>query len=377
MNFNSLLEVMRETRKITLNNARPKLYIDGHEIFPAIINLIRSAQKSLYIETFIFHFDETGKKVAQEIVAKKEEGIEVKVIIDSIGLRFRSGDFEIVNYLLSHGVDVLVYNKYLISTDGVNITHRKIIIADGETAIVGGANFGLEYETDWHDSMTELQGEIVQEIQDEYLYGWYLSGGKAPEQKQLLPVGKKYGHIPMKVTFTDGTADNKQNDFEKYLISCIYMAEHKIKIANPYFSDFNVINALIEARKRGVEIDIVIPKENDTLFFASLNLGTSKKLVENDINVYFYLERFSHTKAYIIDEIVIVGSSNLDPRSLKENQELSVIIYNHDFISEVETRIFDKDIQSSEKQSFETLKIDSTQDVVIKALDLLDYYFYF
>lgn len=368
---------MREVRKVTYNNSQPKFYIDGHEIFPAIIDLIRSAKSSLYIETFIFHFDETGKKIAHEIIAKKNEGVEVKVVIDSIGLKFRTGDYEIVNYLMANEVDVLVYNKYLISTDGINITHRKMIIADGERAIVGGANFGEEYENTWHDTMTELEGEIVQEIQDEFFYGWYLSGGIIPEHKIKLPQGKKYGHIPMKVTFTDGTSDNKQNDFEKYLISCIYMAENKIKIANPYFSDINVVNALIDAKKRGVDIDIVIPKENDTMFFATLNFGTSKKLVENGVNVYFYLERFSHTKAYIIDDIVIVGSSNLDPRSLKENQELSVIIYNHEFTTELEERLFKTDIEKSELQDCEKLKCDPKQDAVIKALDLIDYYFYF
>ncbi|MFN8575352.1 MAG: phosphatidylserine/phosphatidylglycerophosphate/cardiolipin synthase family protein [Candidatus Sericytochromatia bacterium] len=368
---------MREVRKLTFNNSQPKFYIDGHEIFPAIINLIRSAKKTLYIETFIFHFDETGKKVAKEIIDKKNEGVEVKVIIDSIGLMFRSGDYEIVNYLMANQVDVLVYNKYLISTDGVNITHRKMIIVDGERAIVGGANFGEEYENTWHDTMTELEGEIVQEIQDEFFYGWHLSGGIIPENKIKLPQGKKYGHIPMKVTFTDGTADNKLNDFEKFLISCIFMAEHKIKIANPYFSDINIVNALIEAKNRDVEIDIVIPKENDTLFFSALNFGTAKKLVDNEINVHFYNERFSHTKAYIIDDIVIVGSSNLDPRSLKENQELSVIIYNHDFMTELEERLFNKDIKNSELQTLETLKLDSTQDVLLKTLDIIDYYFYF
>jgi cardiolipin synthase len=368
---------MREVRKLTFNNSQPKFYIDGHEIFPAIINLIRSAKKTLYIETFIFHFDETGKKIAKEIINKKNEGVEVKVIIDSIGLMFRNGDFEIVNYLMANDVNVLVYNKYLISIDGVNITHRKMIIADGEKAIVGGANFGEEYENNWHDTMTELEGEIVQEIQNEFFYGWHLSGGIIPEYKEKLPLDKKYGHIPMKVTFTDGTSDNKENDFEKYLISCICMSENKIKIANPYFSDINVVNALIDAKKRGVDIDVIIPKENDTVFFTTLNFGTSKKLVENGINVHFYLERFSHTKAYIIDDIVIVGSSNLDPRSLRENQELSVIIYNHDFTTELEEKLFKKDIENSELQTTQTLKSDTTQDAVIKALDLIDYYFYF
>lgn len=368
---------MREIRRITFNNARPIFYVDGQEIFPAIINLIRSAKETLYIEIFIFHFDTTGQKIAKEIVDKKNEGVEVKVIIDSIGLRFRSGDYETVNYLIANEVNVLVYNKYLISTDGFNITHRKMIISDGVRAIVGGVNFGDEYEQDWHDTMTELEGEIVQEIQDEFFYGWYLCGGKEPEVKLSLPEGKKYGHVPMKVTFTDGTANNKQNDFENYLISCIYMAEHRIKITNPYFSDDNVINALIEARKRGVEIDIVIPKENDTLFFSSLNLNTAKILVENDVNVYFYLNRFSHAKLYIVDDLAIIGSSNLDTRSLKENQELSIIVHSHDFIEEIEKRVFEVDIANSEKQTLELLKVDSTQDVVIRALDIIDYYFYF
>ncbi len=367
---------MRETKKVTYNNSKPILYIDGYEIFPEIINLIRSAKKNLYIEIFIFHFDDTGKKIAKEIVDKKNEGIEVKIIIDSIGLRFRSGDYETVTYLLSNNVDVLVYNKYLFSTDGVNITHRKIITVDGEKAMIGGVNFGDEYENVWHDTMTQLEGEIVQEIQDEFFYGWILCGGKLPENKPKLP-NKKYGHIPMKVTFTDGTATNKQNDFERYLISCINMSESKIKIANPYFSDDNVINSIVEARKRGVKVDIVIPKENDTLFFSSLNWNTAKIFVQNNINVYFYINRFSHTKLYLIDDLIIVGSSNLDTRSLKENQELNIIIYNHDFIYEIETRVFDKDIRESEKQTIESLKVDTTQDVVMKAIDLLDYYFYF
>src|SRR5687767_321002 len=130
------MKVIKGVSQLTSNNCYPKLYVDGKEAFKGILKLMDEARNSLFIEIFIFHNDETGYKIADKIISRVEDGLDVKVIIDSVGLKFRAGDYEIVNYLKDNGVDVRVYNKYYLSgTGGINITHRKIILADGEKVI--------------------------------------------------------------------------------------------------------------------------------------------------------------------------------------------------------------------------------------------------
>lgn len=358
----------------TSNNSQVKSYIDGAEAFPAMEKLINSAKETLFIETFIFHYDPTGLRIANLLANKKKQGIDVKVIIDSTGLKFAKDDYKIVDFLKNKKIDTQIFNSKFISKTGLNITHRKMILVDGYKVMVGGMNFGKEYQYTWHDSMFEMNGQVAQEIQKEFLYDWKRSGGALPK-KILKLKDQKFGNTRMKVITTNVTPDNKLHDIHSDMIKIIDNTKNTLKVISPYFSDDEVIGAIERAKKRKVKVTIIMPQHNNHSVFRDLNLYTAKKFLADNIDTYFYKPRFSHLKALISDDKTsIVGSANIDERSFTGNQELCVIIEDKDFVQTLDQRVFLKDIKQSEKANEENTKLSIPRKTIIKTLEALDYY---
>lgn len=358
----------------TFNNATPKMHIDGAEAYPAMERVIDNAKESLYVETFIFHDDESGRKIAQKIARKKKEGLDVRVLIDGLGLKLKKEDVRIYEYLKSEGVNVQIYNKTLLGLHGINITHRKLIIADGETGVTGGMNFGQEYEKVWHDSMTEFQGEVVQDMQREFLVDWKRAGGNSPKNPPVLKAGKVYGNVPLRVVVTTAHEQKKRYQIQDSTLTLIKNAKKKITFFGAYFSDDKLIDNLVEAKKRGIDVELIVPKKGDSKIFDKLNELTAKKMIKSDIKFYFYLPRFSHIKAAIIDDFAVVGSANTDARSFRENQELNVIVEDPAFKQDLENRLVAKDISQSQLQDMEKVKVPFGRKVAQTFLEIVDYY---
>lgn len=358
----------------TYNNSKPEFFIDGQTAFPEMEKFIDSAQKTLYIETFIFHDDTTGRRIADKIVEKNRQGVDVKVLIDELGLLTKKGDFRILDYLKNKGVNVKAYNKTLLGLYGVNITHRKLIIVDGDKVMTGGMNFGDEYAKTWHDSMTKVEGECVNDIQREFFIDWEKAGGKKPEKLLSIEQGKVYGTTPIRVAVTSAFEKKKRFQIKDAVLTAIGYAKKKIRIAGPYFSDDDMIKKLIEARKRGVDVEITIPKTTDSKTFNNLNMGTAKTFLQNDITVYFYQPRFSHIKAALFDDLIMLGSSNPDSRSFRENQELNLIIEDPELKQNLETNLFDKDLNESTKETVASVKVGFFKKLQQTFLEVIDYY---
>ncbi len=361
------------SNKVTYNNSEPTMHIDGVNAYPAMFRIIEDAKSSLYVETFIFHNDESGKKVAEKLVEKKKQGVDVKVLIDGLGLRIKK-DSPIYDYLKTNGVDVRIYNKMIVGIHGINITHRKLIIADGETGVTGGMNFGVEYEKDWHDSMTEFQGQVVQDMQKEFFINWKKAGGEIPKNTPKLPKGKIYGNTPMRVTVTSAHEQDKRYQIKDSILTMIDNAKNRIIVEGAYFSDDDLINTLIGAAHRGVEVMIIMPIKGDSKIFDKLNMYTARKMLENKVRVFFYQPRFSHMKAAIIDDFTIVGSANPDARSFRENQELNVIVENENFKKDLENRLIHKDMYQSNVEDLKSVDVSAGKKVAQTVLELIDYY---
>lgn len=358
----------------TFNNAVPVMHIDGAEAYNAMGKLIDNAKKSLYIETFIFHDDESGRKIAEKIVKKRKQGVDIKVLIDGLGLKVTK-DTRIADYMKNEGVDVKIYNKLIIGIHGINITHRKLLISDGENGITGGMNFGNEYEKEWHDSMTEFHGEVVQDMQKEFLIDWKKSGGTTPQNVPFLS-GKNYGNVPMRVTVTSAHESDKRYQIKHSVLTLIDNAKKKITIEGAYFSDDNLIKTLIDASKRGVDVQIIMPKKGDSKHFNKINPATAKAMIQNGIKVFFYQPRFSHMKAAIIDNFAVVGSANPDARSFRENQELNIISESPEFVKSLESRLIANDIKQSKEQDVRSVQEGAGLGtrIVQSLYEIFDYY---
>lgn len=356
----------------TFNNSTPKMHIDGNDAYKAMEQIIDSAKKSLYIETFLFFDDESGRRIADRIVKKKKEGVDIKVLIDGLGQKVVKNT-RISDYLKAEGIDVKIYNKLIVGIHGINITHRKLLIADGDYGMTGGMNFGDEYGKIWHDSMTEFHGEVVQDLQKEFFADWKKAGGALPTKAPVLKT-MNYGNVPMRVTVTSAHESDKRYQIKHSLLTLIDNAKKRVVIEGAYFSDDNLVKTLTDAGKRGVDVQVIMPKKGDSKIFNKINPSTAKVLMKNGVKVFFYQPRFSHMKAAIIDTFAVVGSANPDARSFRENQELNVIIESPEYIKDLETRLIANDLKQSSVESLESVDVSLGKKIAQSLYELIDYY---
>lgn len=337
--------------KNSLNNYNVKFYVDGPQAYPVLEDMIKNARESIYIEVFKFYNDDTGKRIVNELIAKAKQGLDVKVLYNYLG----NNDVAHLNYLAKNGVTVETYNKQVLTSDGINITHRKLYIADGTTIMTGGMNIADKYSLgSIHDTLMSYQGEAVKETLKQFFYDWKKAGGTFTTSMQntfdkpLIPFDGKTFPLRMNIT---SPSENK-TDIKKMMLAAIGSAKDNIKIAMPYFSDDDLVNKLIDAKKRGIKVTVLLPKINDEKVFDKLNIMTANQLIKWNVEVFWTgakTNRFNHSKVLTVDNIwVTMGSCNADQRAFYTNQELNIAVSDLEFTVEVNKRFFDFHISNSE-----------------------------
>lgn len=329
--------------KNTFNN-RIELLVDGKEAFEKIHEYVQSARNNIYIEMFLYHGDQTGWDLAKLLVDKRKQGLDVKVLLDGLGQVSEKG--EVVKYLQDNGVDVKIYNRKLFDWENVNITHRKLVLVDGYKGITGGMNIGDEYAHEWHDLMASVEGETVQELQQEFFANWTRSGGQMPLNPPKLPANVRFGNSATRVTVTSPNEVGKEKDTKNAFISAIHSALNHIYLVNPYFSDEDVLQALMSAAKRGVKVKVLLPGISDNPVHTVLNKQNAERLIAAGGEVFKVdpgkdNKVFTHGKLMTIDGVwTTIGSTNLDTRALENNQELNISVTDANFAKTVEERLF-------------------------------------
>jgi cardiolipin synthase len=354
--INQAIDFATETRN-TLTNKNLKFMMNGSVAFPELERLILNAKDSIFIEVYLFHNDYTGKKFADALIRKAKEGVEVKLIYDFVG----NSDIRLMNYMSKNGVHVQPYNQQAFKNSNVNITHRKIYIIDGETAVIGGMNMGQKYEHEWNDTMTSFQGEAVQETMKEYVYDWLKTGNQASD-KMLEVLTKTHTFdegekkVPVRIAVTSPNEVGKKDDIKKMMIAAIDSSKEVIKVAMPYFSDDEFIKHLLYAAKRGVKVQAFMPEKSDQKLFDTVSTITSNQLVEGGCEVYRTGHNdkvFSHSKVMVVDNIwSTVGSCNADYRAFHVNQELNAAVSDPEFAQQINKTYFDFQMTNSSKWVF-------------------------
>ena len=374
-NMNKSIDMATSTKNTT-NNVNLKFYMNGNMAFPALEKLIKEAKESIYIEIFLFHNDYTGKKMAELLSQKAKQGVQVRFLYDYAGNK----NVQLMTYMAKNGVIVEAFNKDLFKKVGINITHRKLFIADGERAITGGMNIGEHYEYVWDDTMAGFEGESVKHALKEFMADWQMAGGKTTNlmQKYLntpfipAPEAKTY---PVRVAVTSPREKNKKNGIQKMMLSAIDSAKKNIKVAMPYFSDDDFINHLIAAQQRGVKVTALMPFKSDQKLFDIMGTVTTNQLVKAGIDVFrtgWKDNSFSHSKIMTIDDIwSTVGSCNADARAFHDNQELNIAVSDTQYTQEVNKVFFDSQIQKSAKGEFK--KVSFLKEGFYSFIEELDY----
>ncbi|MBC7542690.1 MAG: phosphatidylserine/phosphatidylglycerophosphate/cardiolipin synthase family protein [Candidatus Sericytochromatia bacterium] len=354
---NTMALTTRSVGRVTTGN-QVQLYVDGAKAYPALEKLIRSAKHTLYIETMSWSNDSSGNQIAHAIVAAHKRGVDVKIVVDSIGLNLNPNkvkDNELMAWMRSQGVDVQVFNPNIVTKDGVALNHQKLYIADNERYLSGGMNVGNHYAHEWHDMMFEVSGPAAHTVAKEFAVTWSRTTGNVLEIPPAKPQAKVPGNAAVGIAVTDPIG--RRYELKRANLQMIHEAKHHIQMEMPYNSDDDLMGALRDAARRGVKVDFIMPTMNDIPSYVLLNKAEAQDLIKAGVNVRFYdggtidgkpVARFSHLKMMIFDDTVaVVGSANADHRSYRDNNELNAYIADPAFVNTLATEVFATDWQAS------------------------------
>jgi len=333
------------------NSNAVELLIDGEATFESIFTGIDQAEKYILVQFYIIRDDNLGRKLQEKLIAKAQAGVEVWLLYDEIG----SGDIDsYVEKLQDGGVNVSAFH----STQGggnrfqLNFrNHRKIVVVDGKIGWVGGHNVGDEYLGDgtdapcWRDTHMKITGPSALQLQLSFVEDWNWAKNEHINI-EWEPVAAPEGNASVLI-FSTGPADRLETCSLMYQ-QAIHAARKRIWIASPYFvPDEAVMSALHLAALRGVDVKIIIPEEPDSQLVYYSAYAFVGELIESGVEIYRYKPGFLHEKVFLVDDnLAGVGTANFDNRSFRLNFEVTALVVDETFVSEVES-MFQTDFSNS------------------------------
>lgn len=316
---------------------------NGIECYDTLLDLIDSAEECINVVVFILKSDMIGKSIVRRLIKKAKEGVKVRLLVDSFGsLRFSN---HYVRLLRKAGGEVtrFIPMPHFLMRGRTNLrNHRKIIIVDGKKAWVGGRNFGLEYmgptyyEKRWPDMTFIVQGPAVSLYQIIFQSDWEFANNTVIKDVSPAVTAQDHGNAILQVVPSGPDVD--QDPLYNGILSCCFEAKERLWFVTPYFVPDHALNrALCIAAKRGVDVRIITPKKTDH-FFIDLARGTfMRQLHQAGGKLCLYKPGMLHGKAMIMDNhLAMVGSANIDVRSLFLNYEISTFFYSAEEIAVLE-----------------------------------------
>lgn len=307
-----------------------KLYTTSKKAWRAMMEEIKKAKKSIYIEMYIFVDDTDAPYDFIKILKEKaQNGLDVVVVADSFGSSELKSST--IQELKNSGVEVLFFSKWL------RITHRKILIIDEKTVFLGGVNIEKN-SMDWLDLQIKIVGpRLAKNILRSFAYTYEMSGGK---NEYIASKRRKNILKTIKAQFLEHWPNHKIFALQAYYQEKIISAQKKIIIVTPYFTPPRWLMALLEnAVVRGVEVDIFIPRDTDIKILNRVNRAYVKKMSGLKINFYSQ-NKMNHAKVLIVDdEEALIGSQNLDLLSFNRSIESGVFIKDKKLLEQLHTVI--------------------------------------
>lgn len=335
--------------KLTSGN-RISILSTGDEAYAAMLAAIDAAERSILLETYIFDRDKAGERFVVALSAAVARGVEVRVLIDAVGARYSIPS--IVSELQRANVPTDVFNGNIVM--GLRLpyanlrTHRKILIVDGSVAFTGGLNiragFCAEFagEAAALDTHFRLSGPVVSDLFRIAYEDWRFSGGDdlSHEAWQIAPPPDAPGDGMLARVVPSGP-DKSLETNHRMLMGAVSVAKKHIHIMSPYFlPDRELISAIVTAARRGVEIDIVVPSSNNLKLVDLAMTAQFDQMLKHGCRIWRASGAFNHSKLTVIDGVwSYVGSSNIDPRSLRLNFEVDVEVIDPDFADLIDRRI--------------------------------------
>jgi cardiolipin synthase len=346
---------------------------NGPNTYAAMFNAIAGARDSINMETYILEDDEVGKKLADALIAKQAQGVQVNLIHDAVGTLGTSKEY--FKRLSDAGINVLTFNPVnpLTAKSGWTVNqrdHRKLLVVDGRSAVLGGINISSVYSSSggggsggasrggakeslpWRDTDLLIEGPVVAPLQKLFMETWQGQKGEPLAPRQYFPALQAQGQ---EVVRAIGSApDEPFSQIYVTLISAINSAESEILLTNAYFvPDPQLMSALVGAVARGVDVKLIVPSTTDSSLVFHAGRSHYEPLLQGGVKLYERREALLHAKTAVIDGVwATVGSTNLDWRSFLHNQELTAVILGAEFGAKMRAA-FERDLAVSQPITLE------------------------
>jgi cardiolipin synthase len=336
-----------------------KLLRDGDEFLAATLETIRTAKRYIYLCFYIVQDDDTGRRLSDALIERAAAGVKIRLLYDEVGCLRVS--YAYMHRLIAAGIEVRSFNtrQGFVNRFQINFrNHRKLVVVDGEQSIVGGLNIGDAYigesagREQCRDSAVWMRGPVSRKVQAVFAGDYYWAARQdlseadwgGPRTDSRIPLERLHSGAAVCAT---GPADARPRATMMFC-AVAAAAKHRLWICTPYLvPDESTLTALHMAKSRGVHVRILIPYQADPWAADLAAFHYEWELYEAGIPVYRYQPAFMHQKCVLVDDtLALVGSTNLDNRSLYLNFELMMAIEDPYFVADV-AAMLEADFQSA------------------------------
>ena len=340
---------MNQNWALPFKNNETEIYTSGYEFFPSLLMEIGKAEHHIHLDTFIIASDPLGQIVADALIDKARQGVEVRVIYDDVGSwKTKNRFFE---RMRAEGIEVYPFMpvRFPIFTSKVNYrNHRKICVIDGEVGFIGGMNVAKRYikgikKLAWRDTHVKITGAAVYGLQRAFLVDWFFVSRELITDHVYYPASKVAENDSL-IQIVTSSPTSLWPEIEQGYVRVLASAKRYVYMETPYFLPTDpILFAMRTAALSGVDVRLMIPYETDTKIVEWASRTYVLATVKAGVKVYLYKAGFNHSKLLVADDsMATIGSTNVDFRSFENDFEANAFFYDKKIALEVKD-IFLKD----------------------------------
>ncbi len=344
-------------RSILTFDNNVQILSNGENKFKKLRRDLEAAKHHIHMEYFVFLDDELGADLLQILQKKAREGVEVRLIYDDVGSKFKTDSKRELDACgIQHFPFMPVHLPRFTSKLNYR-NHRKIIVIDGSIGYVGGININRKYDNSydnerfWRDTHLRISGAAVGSLQASFLLSWdFVCGKESVLKPEYFPMTVPEDNDPVAVQVVASGPDTDWPNIMEAMFTAINQAKETVYITTPYLIPNNaMLVALTTASRSGLDVRIIIPYESDSWAAQYATDSYIEELLRSGVRIFRYKKGFVHSKFMVIDDnFASIGTANLDYRSFSINFEINALLYSRKKASELKD-IFIQDLKDCEE----------------------------
>ncbi len=325
---------MNQNLALPFKNNEVEIYTSGYDFFPSLLMEIGKAEHHIHIDTFIISDDPLGRIIADALIDKAKQGVEVRLIYDDVGSWRTPNSFFM--RMRNEGIEVYAFMpvRFPAFTSRVNYrNHRKICVIDGEVGFIGGMNIARRYvqgtpKQSWRDTHVKLTGAAVYGLQRAFLVDWYFVSKVFITERSYYPeiiIGQNNSLVQV----VTSSPTSLWPEIEQGYVRILTNAKHYVYMETPYFLPTDpILFAMRVAALSGVDVRLMIPYETDTKVVEWASRSYVIEASKAGVKILLYRKGFNHSKLLVSDDaMATIGSTNVDFRSFENDFEANAFFY--------------------------------------------------